>query len=53
MDDKGNFKLSDFGISGQLLDSLEKTVVGGRRSYMAVGILNFCMKDFLCSVHAV
>ena len=51
VDDSGNFKLSDFGISGQLIDSLES--VKGYKCYMAVGILKFCcVKDLLCSVHA-
>ena len=36
MDDKGNFKLCDFGISGQLVDSLAKTVDAGCKPYMAV-----------------
>jgi len=36
VDDKGNFKLCDFGISGQLVDSLAKTVDAGCKPYMAV-----------------
>ena len=36
VDEKGNFKLCDFGISGQLVDSLAKTVDAGCKPYMAV-----------------
>lgn len=38
VDEKGNFKLCDFGISGQLVDSLAKTVDAGCKPYMAVSI---------------
>lgn len=36
MDRKGNIKLCDFGISGQLVDSIAKTRDAGCRPYMAV-----------------
>lgn len=36
VDENGNFKLCDFGISGQLVDSLAKTVDAGCKPYMAV-----------------
>ncbi|XP_020632934.1 dual specificity mitogen-activated protein kinase kinase 6-like [Orbicella faveolata] len=40
VDDKGNFKLCDFGISGQLVDSLAKTVDAGCKPYMAPERIN-------------
>ena len=46
MDDKGNFKLCDFGISGQLVDSLAKTVDAGCKPYMAVSFSNMGNKTF-------
>ena len=36
MDKRGNIKLCDFGISGQLVDSIAKTNDAGCRPYMAV-----------------
>lgn len=36
LDRKGNIKLCDFGISGQLVDSIAKTRDAGCRPYMAV-----------------
>lgn len=36
MDRRGNIKLCDFGISGQLVDSIAKTRDAGCRPYMAV-----------------
>lgn len=36
MDRQGNIKLCDFGISGQLVDSIAKTRDAGCRPYMAV-----------------
>lgn len=36
LDKKGNIKLCDFGISGQLVDSIAKTKDAGCRPYMAV-----------------
>lgn len=36
MDRGGNIKLCDFGISGQLVDSIAKTRDAGCRPYMAV-----------------
>jgi len=38
MDRMGNIKLCDFGISGQLVDSIAKTRDAGCRPYMAVSI---------------
>lgn len=46
MDDKGNFKLCDFGISGQLVDSLAKTVDAGCKPYMAVSSKTWEIKTF-------
>lgn len=40
VDEKGNFKLCDFGISGQLVDSLAKTVDAGCKPYMAPERIN-------------
>ena len=36
LDRRGNIKLCDFGISGQLVDSIAKTRDAGCRPYMAV-----------------
>lgn len=36
LDRNGNIKLCDFGISGQLVDSIAKTRDAGCRPYMAV-----------------
>jgi len=36
LDKTGNIKLCDFGISGQLVDSIAKTRDAGCRPYMAV-----------------
>ena len=36
LDRSGNIKLCDFGISGQLVDSIAKTRDAGCRPYMAV-----------------
>jgi len=46
VDDKGNFKLCDFGISGQLVDSLAKTVDAGCKPYMAVSSKTWETKKF-------
>ena len=35
---KGEIKMCDFGISGQLVDSVAKTVDAGCKPYMAVSI---------------
>lgn len=40
VDENGNFKLCDFGISGQLVDSLAKTVDAGCKPYMAPERIN-------------
>jgi serine/threonine protein kinase len=36
LDKRGNIKLCDFGISGQLVDSIARTRDAGCRPYMAV-----------------
>ena len=36
----GRFKLCDFGIAGQLVDSIAKTMDVGCRPYMAVSLLH-------------
>lgn len=38
INDIGEFKLCDFGISGQLVNSLAKTMDAGCKPYMAVSI---------------
>jgi mitogen-activated protein kinase kinase 4 len=38
LDKRGNIKLCDFGISGQLVDSIARTRDAGCRPYMAVSI---------------
>lgn len=38
LDRSGNIKLCDFGISGQLVDSIAKTRDAGCRPYMAVSV---------------
>ena len=43
VDENGNFKLCDFGISGQLVDSLAKTVDAGCKPYMAVSTSQGCL----------
>lgn len=44
LDRQGNIKLCDFGISGQLVDSIARTKDAGCRPYMAVStILNVCL----------
>ena len=40
LDKRGNIKLCDFGISGQLVDSIARTRDAGCRPYMAVS-MNF------------
>ena len=41
LDRAGNIKLCDFGISGQLVDSIAKTRDAGCRPYMAVMLFGF------------
>jgi serine/threonine protein kinase len=41
LDREGHIKLCDFGISGQLVDSIAQTKVAGCRPYMAVIIIFF------------
>lgn len=41
LDERGNVKLCDFGISGRLVDSKAKTKNAGCAAYMAVSIFNF------------
>jgi len=40
LDTLGNVKMCDFGISGQLIDSVAKTRDAGCRPYMAVCIVS-------------
>lgn len=44
LDRKGNIKLCDFGISGQLVDSIARTRDAGCRPYMAVRVLSVIKK---------
>lgn len=46
LDEFGHFKLCDFGISGQLVDSIAKTVDAGCKPYMAVSS-NMISVDFI------
>jgi len=41
LDTLGNVKMCDFGISGQLIDSVAKTRDAGCRPYMAVCVYFF------------
>lgn len=41
IDERGNIKLCDFGISGRLVDSKAKTRSAGCAAYMAVIIIRF------------
>ncbi|ROK76655.1 Dual specificity mitogen-activated protein kinase kinase 4 [Anabarilius grahami] len=45
LDRNGNIKLCDFGISGQLVDSIAKTRDAGCRPYMAVSICSSTEHD--------
>ena len=49
LDKTGNIKLCDFGISGQLIDSIAKTRDAGCRPYMAVRFLLFVLCFYLFS----
>lgn len=42
---RGDIKLCDFGISGQLVDSIARTKDAGCRPYMAVNIRIFLFKN--------
>ena len=44
LDRNGNIKLCDFGISGQLVDSIAKTRDAGCRPYMAVSYTELVAK---------
>lgn len=46
LDRNGNIKLCDFGISGQLVDSIAKTRDAGCRPYMAVSDEGFGVVKF-------
>ena len=46
LDKKGNIKLCDFGISGQLVDSIAKTQDAGCRPYMAVSAFYISSLNF-------
>jgi len=46
LDTLGNVKMCDFGISGQLIDSVAKTRDAGCRPYMAVCLLLFVIIAF-------
>jgi len=52
LDRTGNIKLCDFGISGQLVDSIAKTRDAGCRPYMAVRFSLFPVSIF-CFYFAV
>jgi len=51
LDSRGNIKLCDFGISGQLVDSIAKTRDAGCRPYMAVSFIrSICLKIVCCVI---
>uniref|UniRef100_A0A803XS23 mitogen-activated protein kinase kinase n=1 Tax=Meleagris gallopavo TaxID=9103 RepID=A0A803XS23_MELGA len=45
LDRNGNIKLCDFGISGQLVDSIAKTRDAGCRPYMAMLVLRWTLSE--------
>ena len=47
LDTFGNVKMCDFGISGQLIDSVAKTRDAGCRPYMAVCIVLACFNNYI------
>lgn len=52
INEKGEFKLCDFGISGHLINSLAKTKDVGCKPYMAVSIIDYlCMKYVIYEQH--
>jgi serine/threonine protein kinase len=52
LDRNGNIKLCDFGISGQLVDSIAKTRDAGCRPYMAVSFIYiYIYEDFGALFH--
>lgn len=52
LDRNGNIKLCDFGISGQLVDSIAKTRDAGCRPYMAV-VAHFIKKNVLYFIESI
>lgn len=53
LDTYGNVKMCDFGISGQLIDSVAKTRDAGCRPYMAVcfsSLLDVSIKQLRCVI---
>lgn len=54
LDRQGNIKLCDFGISGQLVDSIARSRDAGCRPYMAVSIsFSNIGNQFLCCLDEV
>lgn len=51
IDERGNIKLCDFGISGRLVDSKAKTRSAGCAAYMAVRIWQYSCPAIVCIVH--
>lgn len=52
---RGDIKLCDFGISGQLVDSIARTKDAGCRPYMAVGlqsVLNLLYQLYICVLYS-
>lgn len=43
IDERGNIKLCDFGISGRLVDSKAKTRSAGCAAYMAVRMMKYLL----------
>lgn len=50
LDSRGNIKLCDFGISGQLVDSIAKTRDAGCRPYMAVCFFRNIHLKIVCDI---
>lgn len=51
IDERGNIKLCDFGISGRLVDSKAKTRSAGCAAYMAVRISQFPNASLALLIH--
>lgn len=53
LDSRGNIKLCDFGISGQLVDSIAKTRDAGCRPYMAVCFIDFYFEIYFILLQTI
>lgn len=48
----GEIKICDFGVSGQLIDSMANSFVG-TRSYMSVGIIIIIVLYIICALFLI